>query len=121
MKWSTTSKLVLLLSLSASLTLPAGAAALYVEKAIVKTSSEKSCLSFAGDVARKLGLQNLHANNLEVAGEKSGAYVSTTCIARGGQPAMAVVSSVSDSFDAAQQLGHAFATNIKGITCFEGC
>lgn len=52
---------------------PANSAALFFYKTTVKTSSEKTCYSFARDTARLLGFTNIHGNSLEVAGEKDGA------------------------------------------------
>jgi len=95
----------------------ADAAALYFEKSVVKTSSEKTCLSFATDVTR--GFRNTHRSSEEVAGEKDGAYVAITCVGRPGQPAVAVVMSISDSFDVARKIGHEVADRIKGVVCFD--
>lgn len=97
------------------------AASLYFEKLQVKTSSEKTCMSFAGDVARELHFRNPHKSGLEVAGEKDGAYVAITCVGRQGQPAIAIVMSTADSFDVAKRVGHEAAVKIKGITCIDGC
>ena len=94
----------------------ANAAALFFEKAAVRTSSEATCLSFASDVARNQNFKNVHKNPNEVAGEKDGAYVAITCVGRGQQPAIAVVMSVSDSFDTAKKVGHSVADRMKGIT-----
>ena len=101
---------------------PAGAAALYFEKALVKTNSEATCMKFAGDVARNEIFKNVHKSNMEVAGEKDGAYVAITCVGRGGQqPVVAVVMSVSGDFALAKQVGHEVAGRIKGIACFDTC
>jgi hypothetical protein len=94
---------------------PASAASLYFEKVIVKTASEKTCLGFANDVARRQGFKNLRRNSSEVAGEKGGAYVSITCVGRGSQPAVAVVMSVADRFDTAKAVGHPIAQGLKSI------
>jgi hypothetical protein len=102
-----------------SLAIPAHAAALYFEKAVVKTSSEATCLKFAGDVARNQAFKNVHKSNAEVAGEKDGAYVAITCVGRGGQPAIAVVMSTAGDFGVAKQVGHEVAGRIKGIICFD--
>lgn len=98
---------------------PASAASLFFQKVAVKTSSEKTCLSFARDVAHNLGFANVHSNPFEVAGQKGGAYVSITCVGRGQLPAIAVVMSVSDSFDVAKQVGQSAAEKIQGIVCFD--
>lgn len=98
---------------------PARAVALYFEKAIVKTGSEATCLRFASDVARNQGFANVRKSNMEVAGEKGGAYVAITCVGRGGQPAVAVVMSVASDFNLARQVGHAAAARIKGVVCFD--
>jgi hypothetical protein len=76
---------------SLSFASPAHAAALYFEKVIVRTSSEGTCLRFAGDVARNQGFSNVHKSSAEVAGEKDGAYVAITCIGRRNEGAVAVV------------------------------
>ena len=73
----------------------ANADALYFEKGPVKTSSERTCLRFAGDVARNQSFKNTHSNALEVAGEKDGVYVSITCVGRGQQPAIVIVMAVA--------------------------
>ncbi|HEY9132677.1 MAG TPA: hypothetical protein VIM98_13040 [Dyella sp.] len=97
----------------------AQASALYFEKVQVKTSSEKTCLNFAADVARNLGLSKVHRNLLEVAGEKQGVYISTTCVSRGAQPAMAVVMASGNDLAATKQLAQMAAARIKGIVCFD--
>ncbi|MGO4700723.1 hypothetical protein [Dyella sp. 2RAB6] len=97
----------------------AQASSLYFEKVPVKTSSEKTCLNFASDVARAIGLANVHRNALEVAGDKQGVYLSTTCVGRGGQPAMAVVMASGADFAATRQLAQVAANKIKGIACFD--
>jgi hypothetical protein len=103
----------------AVLVAPARAAALYFEKAAVKTSSEATCLKFAGDVAQKQAFKNVHKSRMEVAGEKDGAYVAITCVGRGSQPAVAVVMSTAADFNVAKQVGHEVADRIKGIICFD--
>jgi hypothetical protein len=105
----------------ASLVFPrsADAAALYFEKAAVKTSSEATCLRFAGDVARNQGFRNVHKSRAEVAGEKDGAYVAITCVGRGQQPAIAIVMSVAGSFNVAKQVGNFVAGRMKLITCID--
>jgi hypothetical protein len=97
----------------------ANAAALFFEKVAVKTSSEATCLRFAGDVARNQDFKNVHKGPAEVAGEKGGAYVAITCVGRGQQPAIAVVMSMSDSFDIAKQVGHFVADRMTRITCID--
>jgi hypothetical protein len=97
----------------------ANAAALYFEKSVVKTSSEKTCLSFASDVANNQRFRNVHKSASEVAGEKDGAYVAITCVGRPNQQAVAVVMSTSDSFDTAKAVGRGVADRIKGIVCFD--
>lgn len=97
---------------------PVNAAALFFYKTTVKTNSEKTCYSFARDTLE--GAKNLHSNNLEVAGEKDGAYISITCIGRGsGLNAIAVVMSVADSFDVAKRAGILAGEKIKGIICID--
>lgn len=97
----------------------ANAAALFFDKVAVKTSSEATCLRFAGDVARNQGFKNMHKGPAEVAGEKGGAYVAITCVGRGQQPAVAVVMSVSDSFDTAKQVGRFVADRMTRIGCID--
>ncbi|HUL67585.1 MAG TPA: hypothetical protein VLW55_23530 [Burkholderiaceae bacterium] len=97
----------------------AHAAALYFEKSVVKTSSEKTCLSFASDVANSQRFRNAHRSASEVAGEKDGAYVAITCVGRPNQQAVAVVMSTSESFETAKAVGRAIADRIKGIACFD--
>ena len=69
---------------------PQGRSALYFEKVPVKTSSERTCMRFAGDVSRDRRFTNGHASGSEVAGELNGAYVAITCVGRGNQPALPV-------------------------------
>jgi hypothetical protein len=97
----------------------ASAAALFFEKVTVKTSSESTCRRFAGDVARNQGFKNVHQGPAEVAGEKDGAYVAITCVGHGQQPAIAVVMSMSDSFDIAKPVGHFVADRMTGMVCFD--
>ena len=98
---------------------PAAAAALYFEKAVVRTSSERTCMRFAGDVARNQHFTNGHASGAEVAGEVGGAYVAITCVGRGAQPALAVVMSVAPDFAVARRVGQQVANAIKAITCID--
>ena len=97
----------------------ANANALYFERVTVRTSSEQTCYRFAGDVARDMQLRNIRSNSLEVVGEKNGVYLSTTCIARGQNSAMAVVMAASPTFDSAKQIATEFARRLKGITCID--
>jgi hypothetical protein len=97
----------------------ANADALYFEKGPVKTSSERTCLRFAGDVARNQSFKNTHSNALEVAGEKDGVYVSITCVGRGQQPAIVIVMAVASTFDKAKQVGSFVAGRVKAITCID--
>ena len=93
--------------------------ALFFEKAAVRTTSEATCLRFAGDVARTQGFQNVHESQSEVAGVKSGVYLSITCVGRGPQDAIAVVMAVAPTFGAAQQIGQLVADKVRGVTCFD--
>ncbi len=95
------------------------AAALYFEKAPVKAESERTCLSFAADVARNQRFKNVHKSAAEVAGESGGAYVAITCVSRPGQQAVAVVMSTADSFDVARQAGQKAASEVRRIVCFD--
>jgi len=104
---------------SALLSPMAHASALYFEKVQVKTASEVTCLHFANDTARALGFTNMHSSAQEVAGETQGVYVSTTCIGRGAQPAIAVVMATSSDFASAKQVGQSAANRIRGITCID--
>ena len=97
----------------------ARADALYFEKTTVKTSSEATCLRFAGDVSRNLGFRNGHSSASEVAGTVNGVYVSITCVGRGQQPAIAVVMAVAGNFALAQQTGHLVASKVSGVVCFD--
>ena len=98
---------------------PQGRSALYFEKVPVKSSSEKTCLRFAGDVSRDKRFTNGHASGAEVAGEFGGAYIAITCVGRGTQPALAVVMSVAPDFNVARQAGQAVAKRIKEIGCID--
>jgi hypothetical protein len=95
------------------------AASLYFEKFFVKTSSEATCYRFAADAARLQGLQNIHSNRLEVAGERGGAYLSITCVGRGNQSAAAIVMSSADSFAVAKQQAGQLAARIRNMTCID--
>jgi hypothetical protein len=97
----------------------AKADALFFEKIAVKTSSEVTCLRFAGDVARIQGFQNVHKNQSEVAGVKNGVYVSITCVGRGQTDAIAVVMAVAPNFTNAQQMGHFVAIKVSQMTCID--
>ncbi|GHF62886.1 hypothetical protein GCM10017781_43660 [Deinococcus metalli] len=100
---------------------PAQAAALYFLRLEVKSSSEAVCYRFAQDTARSLGYANVRRGPLEVAGEKSGVYVSTTCVGRGSARVMAVVMATSDSFPAARQIATEFANRLGGMICIDTC
>jgi hypothetical protein len=93
--------------------------ALYFEKLVAKTSSERTCFNFARSVARDAGFRSAHQNPLEVAGQVGGAYVSITCVGRGQEAAVAVVMSVADSFDVARQAGHDVAERMRRIGCID--
>ena len=98
------------------------AASLYWSKFPVKTQSEKTCMRFAGDVARQHGLQNIRTIPIEVAGAKGKAYVSMTCVGRGGgQSAIGMVMVMSDEAGTATALRDELATAFKGIICFDNC
>jgi hypothetical protein len=98
---------------------PQGRSALYFEKVVVSTSSERTCMRFAGDVSRNQRFTNGHASGAEVAGEFGGAYIAITCVARGNQPALAVVMSVAPDFGVARQAGQQVAARLKGMKCFD--
>jgi len=100
---------------------PVRAGALYFEKVPVATGSEATCMTFASDVARTLQFAGVHRNASEVAGVKDGAYVALTCVGRGGQSAIGIVMSTSDSFDVARSVGHAAADRFKGLRCTDTC
>jgi hypothetical protein len=97
----------------------ADANSLYFQRVPVRTSSEATCYRFASDVARALQFRNVRSNSLEVAGEKNGVYLSTTCIGRGQNTAMAVVMATSPAFEPAKQIATEFANRLKGIICFD--
>lgn len=106
--------------IATALTHHAQAAALFFEKTPVKSASEKTCFRFARDVLHDLQFQNVHKSDAEVAGEKDGAYISVTCVGRGGdQPAIAVVMGIADTFDVARRVGQLVATRVKGIGCID--
>ena len=100
---------------------PQGRSALYFETVKVKTSSQKTCMRFAGDVSRNEHFANGHASAGEVAGDYGGAYIAITCVDRGGQPAVAVVMSVAPNFTVARQAGQTIAGRIKVMTCIDAC
>ena len=104
---------------SFGLTSTSEADALFFDKAAVKTSSEATCLRFAGDVARNQAFRNVHKNPNEVAGEKDGAYVAITCVGRGQQPAIAIVMAVAPNFELAKRVGQFVAGRMKLITCID--
>lgn len=97
----------------------AKADALFFEKAAVTTTSEATCLRFAGDTIRFEGFQNIHQSQSEAAGTKNGVYVSITCVGRGQQSAIAVVMAVAPSFGAAQQTGQLVADKVKASRCID--
>ncbi|MEN6620969.1 MAG: hypothetical protein ABFD50_05435 [Smithella sp.] len=99
----------------------ANASALFFEKTAVRTNSETTCLSFASDVARNQNFKNVHKSHNEVAGEKDGAYVAITCVGRGQQPTIAIVMSVSDSFDTAKKVDHSVADRMKALMTDSVC
>ena len=98
---------------------PQGRSALYFEKVQVNTTSERTCMRFAGDVSRNQRFANGHASGAEVAGEFGGAYIAITCVARGNQPALAVVMSVAPSCGVARQAGQTVAGRIKIMKCID--
>ena len=100
---------------------PQGRSALYFEKVPVKTSSERTCMRFAGDVSRDRRFTNGHASGSEVAGELNGAYVAITCVGRGNQPALAVVMTVAPDFNVARQVGQLVASRMRLQTCIDAC
>lgn len=97
----------------------ANADALYFEKGPVKTSSERTCLRFAGDVAHNQSFENTHSNAVDVAGGKDGVYVSITCVGRGQEPAMVIVMAVEPIFDKAKRVGSFVAGRVKAVTCID--
>ena len=118
-KWIFSTALVIVFTSSFMMAHSTDAAALFFEKVVVRTSSEATCLRFAGDVARNQGFTSVHMGPAEVAGEKEGAYVAITCVGRGQQPAIAVVMSVSASFDTAKQVGHFIADRMTRIVIID--
>ncbi|KZC23400.1 hypothetical protein RHOFW104T7_13855 [Rhodanobacter thiooxydans] len=95
--------------------MPAKASSLYFEKVAVKTTSERTCLSFARQVIHPGGYTGIHTSQSEAAGNTQGVYVSITCVGRGSLPAIAVVMAMSDDFAAAKQVGHTAATHMAGV------
>jgi hypothetical protein len=107
--------------------IPAPAEAAYYawSKFNTNASSESVCLSFAHDVARKKGLQNIRANNIAVDGFKKvpgagGAQIDVsvilTCVGN-----MGLVIAISENGDAANAVWKDVSNALAGITCFEGC
>ena len=68
---------ILVLATSAT---SASAASLSFFKGRSKASSERMCLSFAGDQAKRAGLQNLKSDKLSVSGTKNNFEVILTCV-----------------------------------------
>ena len=98
----------------------ADAAYLQWSKFPVRTQSETTCLRLARDVAQRKGLQNLRVNALEVSGTRGSAYVSITCVGRGGgAQAIGMVIVVSDDNGAAVSTRDDVAAALKGITLID--
>jgi hypothetical protein len=111
--------IVAVITMTLGMVSTADANALYFDRVPVHTSSENTCYRFAGDVARALQFSNVRSNSLEVAGEKNGVYLSTTCVGRGQNTVMAVVMATSPDFGSAKQVAIEFANKLKGIICFD--
>lgn len=110
---------VTLAALGLATATPVHAASLYFVRLEVRTSSEATCYTFAQSAARSVGLVGVRRGPLEVAGQKGGVYLSTTCVGRGAGRVMAVVMATSDSFPAAQQVATEFADKLRGVVCFD--
>lgn len=84
----------------------------------VKSGSVKTCLSFAGTVARAQQLQNLRISANEVAGTQNGNYVAITCI--GTSPrATAMVMVAGETAGPAIALRDALKAKIAAITLID--
>jgi len=71
-------------------------------RALVPTTSEPRCMQIAADVARRSGLQNIHAGSVEVTGNTIDAFVVLTCVGRGaGNQSFGIVMVVADANDVA--------------------
>jgi hypothetical protein len=90
--------------------------AFYWSKVSVKTSSWNDCMAFATDIARKDHLGQIKRTNLDVSGNRNGAFATITCIGTGpNSNAMAVVMVVGDPDGPVRQLRDDLARDIQNI------
>src|SRR5947209_1578391 len=70
----------------------ANAWSFYWSKVEVQSSSWQTCMNFAQGAAQQLHLAQVKKSNLDVTGNRNGAFATITCIGTGGNSkAMAVV------------------------------
>ena len=94
----------------------ADAWAFYWSKVEVKTSSWKTCMSFAFGEAQKNNLTQITRNNLEVSGRQNANLATITCIGTGGNAkAMAVVMVVGDADASVRRLRDALVSGITRV------
>ena len=106
------------LLLAAAFAIPqrANAWAFYWSKVEVKTSSWKTCMSFADGEAQKQHLTQIQHNNLEVSGRQGTNLATITCVGTGGNAkAIAVVMVVGDAEAPVKRLRDALVTGITSV------
>ena len=96
----------------------ASAVALYWTKTPVKSGSVKTCLGFASDAMRAVGMQGIRASNMEVAGSRGNAYVAITCVNTTPR-ATAVVMAAGDDLAETRRLSEALQHKIASIILFD--
>src|SRR5262249_29846362 len=104
--------------LSATLAIPqrANAWAFFWSKVEVKTSSWKTCMSFADGEAREQHLTQIQHNNLEVSGRQGANSATITCVGTGGNSkAIAVVMVVGDVEAPVKKLRDALVAGITSV------
>ena len=106
------------LMLSAVFAVPqrANAWAFYWSKVEVKTSSWKTCMSFAEGEAQKQHLTQIQHNNLDVSGRRGANLATITCVGTGGNAkAIAVVMVVGDTEAPVKGLRDALVAGITSV------
>ena len=94
--------------------------AFYWSKVEVKTTSWKTCMSFANDVAHSQHLAQIKQTNLDVTGNRNGANATITCIGTGANSkAIAVVMVVGDADGPVRQLRDDLVSSITKIVRFD--
>jgi hypothetical protein len=102
---SSLSALTLLLVSTFFLAARADACPFYWSKVEVQTRSWQSCMNLAYTVAQKHNLAQIQRTNIQITGNRNGAYATLTCIGTGGNSkAMAVVMVVGDADGPVHQL-----------------